>query len=781
MKILTDKWMFLSERTPLSRRGWLVLTGMVIILSALLGILLSGYGYINIPLYQAGDIARSKIIVPSDLFIVDENATRENRNAAAAKVLPVYRFNPSVQEEAVNKIKSVFKQGRDVLALPSATGGRKIRKANHLTYERLPANMQNELSSAIGKLGINAPENNLTAYLVKEGFNIRLENRIIAMLKDAYAEPIISDDDTFFEHEKGIQIFNIVSERMETLSPNRFVTLSKARIRMAQQLNKSDGIGISVLPQMKLLLESLLIPNLQYDAPMTASIQDQTSRNVDPVMRQLKKGKVIIRQGDEVKADQLAQIEAIRKVTAGNSAIARAIGWGFLMAPLLLTFLILLRTCTPDNWNYEKLAEFSLLVLLAGILLLRVSWFLCETISQNFLAFPFSDKYYFFYILPFAWSSMLIAILAGERCALLFIIFYSLPAGQIVGSNSYGLFYILTFNLAGILMVRKVTQRIGIIASGFKIGLAAVVLFFILQIASQAPLDLTSGVFGASLAFLSGPINSLFLAFMLPICERLSKATTEIRLSELGNVNLPVIRRLILKAPGTYNHSIAVGTLCEGAAKAIGINPLFLRVASLYHDIGKTERPEYFVENQRRQINPHDLIRAEESIMILKTHVTGGVRIAEQANLPPDIVGLITQHHGTRQMRFFYEKALQESQLDGKEINESEFRYPGPKPQSKAAAILMIADSIEAASRTLEDYSQDKLLNLVQKIISDITSDEQLSECDITLSEINRITYGFLDTLTSFYHNRIAYSGCNFDEKSIAANAIESGQIMKII
>jgi putative nucleotidyltransferase with HDIG domain len=212
-------------------------------------------------------------------------------------------------------------------------------------------------------------------------------------------------------------------------------------------------------------------------------------------------------------------------------------------------------------------------------------------------------------------------------------------------------------------------------------------------------LDLTRGCFGAALAFLSGPINAIFLAFMLPLSERWLKVTTEIRLSELGNVNLPIIRDLILKAPGTYNHSIAVGTLGEGAAKAIGLNPLFLRVASLYHDIGKTVRPEYFVENQQ-QFNPHDLIAPQESVNILKGHVVEGVRIATQANLPPSIVDLIPQHHGTRCMRFFYEKAKRSAPPDGKEVNEMEFRYAGPKPQTKAASILMIADSIEAASQS---------------------------------------------------------------------------------
>jgi len=276
-------------------------------------------------------------------------------------------------------------------------------------------------------------------------------------------------------------------------------------------------------------------------------------------------------------------------------------------------------------------------------------------------------------------------------------------------------------------------------------------------------MDWINGVFGASLAFLSGLFNAVFLLFTLPLCERLFMVTTEIRLSELGNLNLPVIRELILKAPGTYNHSIAVGTLCEGAAKVIGINPLFLRIASLYHDIGKSAQPQYFVENQQEG-NPHDGIPPLESVRILKEHVAYGISLARRVPLPSSIVDMIPQHHGTKLMKFFHEKAKKEAATAGGEIREDEYRYAGPKPQTKAAAVLMLADGTEAASRTLKDHSQARLLDLIRKIIEDTADDGQFSECDITLSEMNLITQSFLETLSSYHHNRIAYPGVDFNQ-----------------
>jgi putative nucleotidyltransferase with HDIG domain len=767
IRTIADKLTTGENGAPLSKREIIALAVLLIFCSFLLSILLSGYSHFNIPSYHVGDIALADITVPEDLFIKDEKATREREIEARQKALPVYRLNSSVQEETISKLKAAFAQGRELLGLPAEADGRTDGRTHKYTFRKLPVKVRDKLYSTMRNLGVYPPSDDLTAYLVREEFNLRLGSQIIALLRDSFSIPILPDESAFDKDKRNIYILNAATGKMEMVSLDQVIKLTKARRRIEQRLNQdAAGIPITGRSHVRRILETLLIPNLTFDAHLTTTRQDQDARNVDPVMRQLKKGKIIIRQGDEIGPDHLDQIEAIRKLTIGGSSAKQVIGLGVLIGFLLMMFVISLRSCLPDQWNYITLAVFSVLALVVNILLLNVFWFVCDAVSRNFIASPFNDTTYFFYALPFAYSAMLMTLLAGEQCALLFIIFYSLPAGQSIGVDFYGFLYILLANFIGIIIVRNVTQRIGIIASGFKLGFAAVVLFFILQIAKQEPFDLTSGIFGAALTFLSGPINAILLAFMLPLCERFLKVTTEIRLSELGNVNLPIIRDMILKAPGTYNHSIAVGTLCEGAAKTVGINPLFLRVASLYHDIGKTVLPEYFVENQQ-QINPHIMIDPRESANILKGHVVEGIRIAREGKLPSSIIDLIPQHHGTRFMRFFYEKAKADAQVDVKAFNVVDFRYPGPKPQTKAASILMIADSIEAASRTLDDHSQDKLLNLIQQIITDITGDEQFSECDITLAEINRITYSFLETFTSYYHNRITYPGFNFDKGKV--------------
>jgi len=751
-----------GKGSPLSRLQAVVLAVSLISISFFLSVFLTSQSHFSAPVYQPGDIARTDIIIPMDSLIEDEAATQARRAEAGAHALPVYRFDPSLQDNQTARLKTAFDQSRALLGLNEAenesSGGTRRR-----SFRTLPTAVKAQLRSTMQSLGIKLPADDLLVFLVREGFSSSLEDQIILLLKDLFSAMIVSDD-TLFTKEKGnIHKVNMVTGKVETIPVSLISTLTQTRNKFSKQISQDSLLAVANRPYVHRILESLIIPNLTFDESMTKSRQAEDVKNVDRVLRQLKKGKIVLRQGDEVGPDHLVQIEAIRKLSPTGSSMIQAIGMAFLIGILLTIFLFFVRFISLNQWSYLRLAGFLILALTANLLLLKASWFVCESVSQSFLASPFNDKTYFFYLLPFAYGSMLVTLLAGERCAQIFIIFFCILAVQAIGTDSYGFFYILITNLTGIIFMRKATQRIGLIGAGFKLGLSAALLFVILQATGQAPPDWISGSFGAALALLSGLVNALFVAFTLPLFERIFMVTTEVRLSELGNLNLPLVREMMIKIPGTYNHCIAVGTLCEGAAKAIGLNPLFLRVASLYHDIGKTVQPEYFFENQH-EVNPHDKIGTQQSVHILKEHVVEGIKIAKKEYLPPSIVDLIPQHHGTKLMHFFYEKAKKEATMSGSEVQEDPFRYSGPKPQTKAAAILMLADGIEAAARTLNDHSQQQLLELIRKIIADTTEDGQLSECNITLSEMNRITYSFLETLSSYYHGRIAYPGFDFKQ-----------------
>lgn len=752
----------LGKSDPPSRLQMAVLASLLIPLSLFLSVFLTRQTHFSAPVYHPGDIARTDIIIPMDAFIEDQTATQARRTEAKAEALPVYRFNPSLQDDQASRLKAAFVQSRALLGM-NPTGKDTSGAPRERSFRALPAAVKAQLRSIMRGLGVRPPVDGLLVFLVREGFQPSLEDQVILLLKEISSDLLFPDDTLAIKEKQNIHKANIVTGKVETIPAGLLSTPAEIRNRTGKAIGQNSRLAVSSRPHVRRILEGLIIPNLIFDEPMTKAREEADVKNVDHVLRKLKKGKVVLRQGDEVGADQLAQIEAIRKFSEKGSSVMQTVGMAFLVGILLTILVFFIRFITLNQWSYLRLVGFLILTLTVNLLLVKASWFVCESVSQSFMSSPFNDKTYFFYLLPFAYGSMLVTLLAGERCAQMFIIFFCILAGQSLGTDSYGFFYILVTNLTGIIFIRKATQRIGIIEAGFKLGLSAAVLFVILHAAGQAAPEWINGGFGAALAFLSGLINSVFLIFTLPLCERLFMVTTELRLSELGNLNLTLIRELILKAPGTYNHSIAVGTLCEGAAKAIGLNVLFLRIASLYHDIGKTAQPEYFVENQQ-EVNPHERIGFKESVHILEDHVTCGISIARKANLPSSIVDLIHQHHGTKVMQFFYEKAKERAAESGREVEEDQFRYSGPKPQTKAAAILMLADSVEAAARTLNGHSQKTLFNLIRKIITDTAEDGQFSECDITLSEIDRITCSFLETLSSYYHGRIAYPGLDFNQ-----------------
>jgi putative nucleotidyltransferase with HDIG domain len=260
------------------------------------------------------------------------------------------------------------------------------------------------------------------------------------------------------------------------------------------------------------------------------------------------------------------------------------------------------------------------------------------------------------------------------------------------------------------------------------------------------------------IAFGGGIANIIIVSAVMPLLESVFKLTTDMRLLELSDQNHPLLRQLMLKAPGTYHHSLLVGNLAEEAAEAAGANPLLVRVGAYFHDVGKIVKPEYFIENQGKE-NRHDRLSPSMSALILISHVKEGVEMARNHKLPPEIIDLICQHPGTSLLRFFYEKAKKQ----GGDAREEVYRYPGPSPQTREAGIMMLADMVEAASRSLSDTSPARLAGLVERVVQTAFADGQLDSCAITLRDLSRIQESFLRVLAGIYHHRVIYPT---DEKS---------------
>lgn len=737
--------------------------------SMLLSFLLSDYSRVRIPQYSAGDVARADVVVPSDILIMDEDATRARKAVARADVLPIYRYDESVQRSPITRISQVFAACRQTLQANAAA-------SRIVSFRKLPQTVQTAIESEVLVLAPQ-PGAELLDFFVREHFEQELEDSLTSSLRPILESWLVADEQSLITTAGNIEVVKPVGKENKIVSENQVLTLDRARQKLRDLVNDSLKAPAQIKRAISEWLGAMPAANLQFDLQATEARRTEAAESVDPVLRQLKRGKVIVRHGDEISADQLQQIEAVRKRTPTLRSLPQFIGTNLLILCLLLIVGLLLHSVSLRQWNRAKLAALYFLALIANLILVKLLWFISGSLSRNFVASPFNDERLFFFALPFAFGGMLITLLAGDRIAPLFLILYCPLAAQVTGAGFQDFLYIVVANLVGIVVVRGARQRMAIIGAGFKLSASAAALVIAVQLAQQAPLTFVTGAFGAGLAFLSGPLTAGLLTFSLPLCERLFLVTTEIRLSELGNLNLPLLRQLMLRAPGTYNHSIAVGTLSEGAAGAIGLSPLFVRVACLYHDVGKSLRPQFFIENQDNGMNPHEKLSPQESVRIIKEHVTEGIRMARAAKLPATIIDVIPQHHGTKRLSYFYDKAKQMAGSDVAVASEDDFRYPGPKPQTKEAAVIMLADALEAAARTLPEHSQERLLAMIQKIVSTTTADGQLAECDLTLSEIDRITFSFLDTLSSFYHSRIVYPGFDFAKKAADNGRESSGAI----
>jgi putative nucleotidyltransferase with HDIG domain len=256
---------------------------------------------------------------------------------------------------------------------------------------------------------------------------------------------------------------------------------------------------------------------------------------------------------------------------------------------------------------------------------------------------------------------------------------------------------------------------------------------------------------------LNGFLAVILTIGILPFLESFFDITTSFKLMELSNPNQPLLKKLIVEAPGTYHHSIVVGNLSETAAEEIGGNGLLARVGALYHDIGKIKRPYFFIENQEAYKNIHDDLEPSLSALVIASHVKEGVELANKNKLPKDIINIITQHHGTGLITYFFHRALQENGASVEEVAEENYRYSGPKPQTKETAIILLADSLEAATRTLANPTSSRIKNLVKEIIQKNLENGQLEECDLTLKDLDKIGDSFSRILTGMFHSRVEY------------------------
>lgn len=486
----------------------------------------------------------------------------------------------------------------------------------------------------------------------------------------------------------------------------------------------------------RLVLERRLAATSVPNDRLTQAARDAAFEAVAPVLQSLEAGQVIVEEGDALSEDQLRVLDSLGLYSARAAAMAQT-AWivaGVVLLTLLLTApLVLMRRAILTRLTFRKLAFIVVLVLL--VLTLQR---LATLVSPHFL---------FALMLP-----LVVAALLGARIGILLGAWIGLAMGLLVpASPVIAMVATLVGSTSGALLAAASRNRLWLIFAGVVGGVCAGLSLFALVLVAGG-MTLAAAVSGALLLVAGGLLAGVITLGLLPVAESGFGFLTDFRLMELSSPTHPLLQRLIAEAPGTYQHSLIISNLVEQAVKNVGGNALLARVGALYHDIGKMRRPHFFVENQFTGENPHDRISPHLSYLIIISHVRDGLELLRSNHMPEELEPYVAEHHGTTVLSYFFKRALEEGQVE--ELN---FRYPGPRPRSKESAVLMLADAAESASRTLSDPSPSSIRSLIDRLIQQRQQDGQLDEAPLTFQDLEVIASTFERMLTAILHRRISY------------------------
>ncbi len=546
-------------------------------------------------------------------------------------------------------------------------------------------------------------------------------------------------------HNVENSLNNMIARSMETQDGITQDNLEEAKNLLINQIN---GMGLARHYEefAKGAVERLLRPNTFIDYEKTKQQQEEATAAVPPVTVTVQEGEKIIGEGEIVTEGQLAKLHALG-LTRERLPLASVVGIALLV--ILLMVVVLFYIYQQNREIYDHAGRLYLLGMIVLFVLAVAKVIITINISQR----PeFSAQ--FGYMAPMAAAGMLIAILLDSRLAALVVAVMSLMLGVMTGNQLRFAIVGLIGGISGVYSVSKLSQRSDLVVAGAYTSGANVIAIFIVGLANGTPMSL---LIPSSLALgaISGILSSILTNGALPFLEGTFRITSAVRLLEISNPNNSLLKKLLTEAPGTYHHSIIVGNLAEAAADAVGGDALLVRVGAYYHDIGKIKRPYFFIENQVACDNPHDKIAPSLSTLILTSHVKDGVEMAREHKLPQGVIDIIEQHHGTSLVSYFYHKALESDHPET--VTEDEYRYEGPKPQTREAAIVMLADSVEAAVRSLQNPTLGRVEGFVRKIIKDKLNDGQLEECDLTFKDLNVIANSFVKVLSGIFHSRVEY------------------------
>lgn len=706
--------------------------------------------------YQVGDIAKSDIISPVSFEMIDEITTEEKRHKAEAAVPIIFDYDPAVFEKVSGSVYRAFRLMRSEMRgirWPKKMADREEKIKEFLSHK----------SEFEKELGVGVSDY-LFEWLVGHRFSARYENIAIRNLEKWYENKIAENSDKVFPSGKTIALGRVVQknargrefmlQKKEVLDTQQIENFELAQTKVLDSLSPQDRANILAFSRL------LIYPNLTLNKQEMENRRQAARDSVLPITISIKKNQTIVTDGTVIQPFHVAMLKEIEILKSGHRQDVMTVAMGLFFLSVIVVFFQYLHRFAGVRMKVDRRDILMMgAVILGMVVITKLFWFFTETAFVSKFG-AWIPRSIFLYAAPVAAGPMLVGLVVSSgEVVWIFTAFTSIVMGLMTEMNFA---YMLVTFAGGIAAARGVyscKKRNDIYLAGVRTGLVNVIMIALVISISKVDQE---GYFAEILSaipsgFLGGIFSAFFAMMLVPLVESVFNYTTDVKLLELSNLNHPLLKDMIVKAPGTYHHSMMVGSMVEAASEEIGANPLLAKVMAYYHDIGKMEHANYFIENQKSGSNPHDHISPFMSKTLLIAHVKDGVELGIKHKLGKPIIDGVIQHHGTTLISYFYNKALDQKSEGDIEISEEEFRYPGPKPQFREAALCMLADSIEAAARSLDEPTAVRLQNIVRNIIQRKFMDGQLDECNLTLKDLSKVEAAFCKILLGIYHQRIDY------------------------
>ncbi|MBU0676786.1 MAG: HDIG domain-containing protein [Verrucomicrobia bacterium] len=734
-------------RQPKSFKWTGLALGLLLWLSALM--LLYSNGARRHTTLAPGQRAKATVVSAIDFECEDVAKTELTRRQAANAVLPVFSINMIPFNSAVNSFDVALDRIIELRAVPAentdADGVAEAPPPDVTGYSDLESD---ELLTLVTK----GRENHLRAALKEELSSVWHRGILSPSEKKTLFQGVATSGRLAILSADGASKRSVPIENV--LLPEQALAQTVAGV---QKLMKGNHVDEELLTR---FIRPSIVANLIYEPDLTKNLRTEAERSVAPILMTVRAGTTLVEAGERITPQILKQLQSHDKTLSQNLSkydlLLRMVGSGALLLLTLLACTGIIHLLKPDILSKNRTVLLLVILALLGLTPARALLYLSNTIRT---VPPAVVEF----LVPVALTALLAAVLVGGAAALVAGIWTSM-ATAILFDNSFPVFvYGMVATVVAVHTVRDVRKRSRVFRGGLWIGLAGMLVAASVGVLQQHSVSVV--LLQAVAGFLCGSICAVLTLLILPLLEYLFGITTDIRLLELSDMGHPLLQRLALEAPGTYHHSLMVSNVAQAAAEQIGANALLTRVCAYFHDIGKLTKPEFFTENSQHRDNPHDDLSPSMSTLVITSHVKEGVSLAKRHKLPTPIIDAIQQHHGTGIVSYFYHRAKKQQDVkkegagkaNGRAVKEEDFRYAGPKPQSREMAILLLADSVEAASRSMEKSTPSRIENLVNEIVDSRLADHQLDESHLTLSELSTIKKAFVFSLTNMLHGRVAY------------------------